>query len=300
VSTAVPIDRERPVTTATLRAMKASGRPIAMVTAYDASSARLAEAAGVDAILVGDSLGMVMLGHDSTLPVTMEDMLAATAAVTRTARRPLIVADMPFMSFQVSAEEALRNAGRLMAEAGAQAVKLEGGAEIAPTVARIHAAGIPVMGHLGLTPQSVHELGGYKVQGRETAAALMLIEDARALQEAGAFAVVLECIPAELAEVVTAELAIPTIGIGAGAGCDGQVQVYHDLLGLGGEFKPRHARRYADVGTVIREALSAYVTDVRGGTMVTDENCTRMEPRVVAEVAGARKRARAARRTGEA
>jgi 3-methyl-2-oxobutanoate hydroxymethyltransferase len=280
--------------------MKAAGRPIAMVTAYDASSARLAEAAGVDAILVGDSLGMVVLGYDSTLPVTMDDMLAATAAVTRIARRPLIVADMPFMSFQVSADEALRNAGRLMAEAGAQSVKLEGGAEVASTVARIHAAGIPVMGHLGLTPQSVHELGGYKVQGRETAAALALIEDARALQDAGAFAVVLECIPAELAEAVTAELAIPTIGIGAGAGCDGQVQVYHDLLGLGGDFKPRHARRYAEAGEVIREALTAYVADVRAGTMVTDENCTRMEPRVVAEVATSRKRAHAARRPGEA
>lgn len=300
MSTAVPLDRERPVTTATLRAMKAAGRPIAMVTAYDASSARLAEAAGVDAILVGDSLGMVVLGYDSTLPVTMDDMLAATAAVTRIARRPLIVADMPFMSFQVSADEALRNAGRLMAEAGAQSVKLEGGAEVASTVARIHAAGIPVMGHLGLTPQSVHELGGYKVQGRETAAALALIEDARALQDAGAFAVVLECIPAELAEAVTAELAIPTIGIGAGAGCDGQVQVYHDLLGLGGDFKPRHARRYAEAGEVIREALTAYVADVRAGTMVTDENCTRMEPRVVAEVATSRKRAHAARRPGEA
>lgn len=300
MSTAVPMDRQRPVTTATLRAMKASGRPIAMVTAYDASSARLAELAGVDMILVGDSLGMVVLGYDSTLPVTLDDMLRATSAVTRVTRRAFVVADMPFMTFQVSAEEALRNAGRLMAEAGAQAVKVEGGAEIAPTVARLHAAGIPVMGHIGLTPQSVHELGGYKVQGRETAAALKLIDDARALAEAGAFAVVLECIPAELAAIVTAEVPIPTIGIGAGAGCDGQVQVFHDLLGLGGDFKPKHARRYADVGEVVREALAAYVADVRSGDMVTEDNLTHMEPRVAAEVTKGRKRANAKLRTGEA
>ena len=300
MSTAVPIGRDRPVTIATLRAMKSAHRPIAMVTAYDASSARLAEAAGVDAILVGDSLGMVVLGYDSTLPVTMDDMLRATAAVTRVVRRPLVVADMPFMSFQVSPEDALRNAGRLMAEAGAGAVKLEGGSEVAPTIARIHAAGIPVMGHLGLTPQSVHELGGYKVQARETDSALKLIVDARALQDAGCFAVVLECIPAEIAAIVTAELAIPTIGIGAGAGCDGQVQVFHDLLGLGGDFKPKHARRYADAGELIREALTAYVGDVRDGSMATEETCTRAEPRVVAEVEAARKRARVSRRHGEA
>jgi 3-methyl-2-oxobutanoate hydroxymethyltransferase len=227
-------------------------------------------------------------------------MLRATAAVTRVARRPLIVADMPFMSFQVGPEEALRNAGRLMAESGARAVKLEGGSDVAPTVARIHAAGIPVMGHLGLTPQSVHELGGYKVQARETDAAVRLLEDAHALQDAGCFAVVLECIPAELARIVTAELAIPTIGIGAGAGCDGQVQVFHDLLGLAGEFKPRHARRYADVGEVVREALTSYVADVRDGSMVTEDACTRAEPRVLAEVESARKRALAARRSGKA
>jgi 3-methyl-2-oxobutanoate hydroxymethyltransferase len=300
VSTAVPLDRDRPVTTATLRAMKPAHRPIAMVTAYDASSARLAEAAGVDAILVGDSLGMVVLGYDSTLPVTMDDMVRATAAVTRVTRRVLVVADMPFMSFQVGPEEALRNAGRLMAEAGARAVKLEGGVEIAPTVARIQAAGIPVMGHIGLTPQSVHELGGYKVQARETASALKLLEDAYALEEAGCFAVVLECIPAELAAIVTDELAIPTVGIGAGAGCDGQVQVFHDLLGLGGDFKPRHARRYADAGAVVREALAAYVGDVRDGSMAGEETCTHADVRVLAEVEAARKRAQAARRPGKA
>ena len=300
MSTAVPIDRDRPVTTATLRAMKPAHRPIAMITAYDASSARLADAAGVDAILVGDSLGMVVLGYDSTLPVTMDDMVRATAAVTRVVSRPLVVADLPFMSFQVSPEEALRNAGRLMADGGARAVKLEGGAEIAPTVARLHAAGIPVVGHIGLTPQSVHELGGYKVQARETASAIRLVEDALALQEAGCFAVVLECIPAELAAVVSAELAIPTIGIGAGAGCDGQVQVFHDLLGLAGDFKPKHARRYADVGEIVREALTAYVGDVRDGSMASEETCTHADPRVIAEVDGARKRAHTARRRDKA
>ena len=300
MSTAVPIDRDRPVTPAPLRAMKPAHRPIAMVTAYAAPSARLAEAAGVDAILVGDALGMVVLGYDSTLPVTMDDMLRATAAVTRVTRRPLVVADMPFMRFQVGPEDALRNAGRLMAEAGAQAVKLEGGTEIAATVARITAAGIPVMGHIGLTPQSVHELGGYKVQARETASALKLLEDAHALEDAGCFAVVLECIPAELAAIVTAELAIPTIGIGAGGGCDGQVQVFHDLLGLGGDFKPRHARRYADAGEVVREALAAYVGDVREGSMASEETCTRADARVVAEVEATLKRSRVARRPGKA
>ena len=299
MSTAVPIDRERPVTALTLRAMKSARRPIAMVTAYDASSARLADSAGVDAILVGDSLGMVVLGYDSTLPVTVDDVLRATAAVTRTVRRPLVIADMPFMSFQVSAEEALRNAGRFVAEAGAQAVKLEGGVRIAATVTRVVEAGIPVMGHLGLTPQSVNELGGYRVQGRESGPAAALIEDARALEEAGAFGIVLECIPAELAALVSAQIDIPTIGIGAGAGGDGQVQVFHDLLGLAGDFKPRHARRYVDAGAIITKALSEYVADVRSGTVVTDEMCTSMDPRALADVEAGAKRAKV-RHTGKA
>ncbi len=281
---AVPAAGDRPVTTATFRARKLAGEPIVVVTAYDAPSARLAEAAGVDAVLVGDSVGMTVLGFDSTLPVTIDDMVRHTAAARRGLSRPLLIADMPFLSFQVSAEEALRNAGRLMAEGGAQAVKVEGGAAIAPTVLRMTEAGIPVMGHVGLTPQSVHQLGGYKVQAKETSAALRLIDDCRALQSAGAFAVVLECIPAELAEMVTSELEIPTIGIGAGGACDGQVQVFHDLLGLGGDFVPKHAKRFADAGAVIREALSAYAAEVRSGAFPDDRTCTRIEPAVLDEL----------------
>jgi 3-methyl-2-oxobutanoate hydroxymethyltransferase len=288
---------DRPNTTSTFRARKAAGQRIVMVTAYDASSARLADAAGVDAVLVGDSLGMTVLGYDSTLPVTMDDMARATAAVVRGTRRALVVADMPFMSFQVSPEEALRNAGRLMSEAGAGAVKLEGGATMAETVRRITSAGIPVMGHVGLTPQSVHQLGGYKVQAKATAAAVQLLNDCRALQDAGAFAVVLECIPAELAALASAELDIPTIGIGAGAGCDGEVQVFHDLLGLGGDFLPRHAKRYGEIGEAIREAVAAYADDVRSGAFPGEAQTVHMEPRVLDEVGSAR--SRTVRRVGE-
>lgn len=289
MSATVPMGENRPITTTALKAAKAAGRPIVMVTAYDAPSARLADQAGVDAILVGDSLGMVVLGYDSTLPVTMEDMLHHSRAVVRGARHPLIVVDMPFMSFQINAEEALRNAGRLMAEGGAHAVKIEGGASLAPTVERMVAAGIPVMGHVGLTPQSVHQLGGYKVQAKETAAAISLIEDCVALEAAGAFAIVLECIPAELAAMISAELDIPTIGIGAGAGCDGQVQVFHDMLGMG-EFTPRHAKRYAGVGDAIREALESYANDVREGAFPQAAQCSVMDPAVAAQVAAARSR----------
>ena len=271
------------VTTATLREMKSAGDPIVMVTAYDAPSARLAEEAGVDSILVGDSLGMVVLGHDSTLPVTLDDMLRHTAAVVRGTSRALIVADMPFLSFQISPEEAVRNAGRFLAEAGATAVKLEGGASIAPTVERIVAAGIPVMGHIGLTPQSVNVFGGFKVQGRETDSAIALVQDALALEAAGAFAIVLELVPAELAAIVSEEVSIPTIGIGAGGGCDGQVQVFHDLLGLG-TFKPKHAKRYADVGDAIRTAIGAYTAEVRSGAFPAEENLTHLDAEVIGEL----------------
>ena len=281
--------QSRPVTTSTFRANKAAGRRIAMVTAYDVSGARLADAAGVDAILVGDSLGMVVLGYDSTLPVTMADMLHHTAAVVAGTTRALVVADMPFLSFQVSPEEALRNAGRLMAEAGAGAVKLEGGTSVAPTVKRLTDAGIPVMGHLGLTPQSVNQLGGYKVQAKESAPAIALLDDCLTLQAAGAFAIVFECIPAELAAISTAELDIPTIGIGAGGGCDGEVQVFHDILGLGGDFTPRHARRFAEVGALITSALAEYVDEVREGAFPGDEQCTHMDPRALDEVSAARR-----------
>jgi len=280
---AVPSADTRPVTTATLRACKVAGEPIVMVTAYDAGSARLADAAGVDAILVGDSVGMTVLGYDSTLPVTMDDMVRHTAAASRGTTRALLVADMPFLSFQVTPEDALRNAGRLMAEGGAHAVKLEGGAAVAPTVLKLTEAGVPVMGHVGLTPQSVHQLGGYKVQAKETEAALRLIDDCRALQAAGAFAIVLECIPVELAAIVSEELDIPTIGIGAGAGCDGQVQVWHDILGLSGR-TPKHAKRFAELAEVIERAVATYAAEVRDRSFPAGEGCTRMEPRVLAEL----------------
>jgi 3-methyl-2-oxobutanoate hydroxymethyltransferase len=267
---------DRPITIATFRARKAAGQRIVMITAYDTSSARLVDEAGVDAILVGDSLGMTVLGFDSTLPVTLDDMVRHTAAAVRGARRALVIADMPFMSFQVSPEDALRSAGRLMAEGGAGAVKLEGGAAVAETVRRLVTAGIPVMGHVGLTPQSVHQLGGYKVQA------------CRALQDAGAFAVVLECIPAELAALASAELGIPTIGIGAGAGCDGEVQVYHDLLGMGGDFRPRHARRFAEIGDAIRDAVTTYADDVRSGSFPGEQQTTHMDAHVLEELVSSR------------
>ncbi len=284
IMSAAPGGQMPRVTAPMLQAMKASRRPIVMVTAYDASSARLVDTAGVDAILVGDSLGMTMLGYDSTLPVTMDDMVSATAAVSRGATRSLIVADMPFMSYQASIDDAVRNAGRLVAEGHAQAVKLEGGADVAQTVRRIVSAGIPVMGHLGLTPQSVNAMGGYKVQAKQAAQAMRLVDDAEALQDAGVFAIVLECIPVELAEMVTAELHVPTIGIGAGGGCDGQVQVFHDLLGLGGEFVPRHAKRYADVGALVREAVSAYADEVRDGEFPGEAQSTHMDAAAISEV----------------
>lgn len=289
MSATVPFDAARAVTITALRAMKAAGRPVVMVTAYDTPSARLVDSIGVDAVLVGDSLGMTVLGYDSTLPVTLDDMVRHTAAVVRGVKRALVIADMPFMSFQVSPEDAVRNAGRLMAEGGAAAVKVEGGTAIAPTVRRIVEAGIPVMGHAGLTPQSVHQLGGYRVQAKETASALALIEDCRALEEAGAFAIVLECIPAELAALVSRELTVPTIGIGAGAGCDGQVQVFHDLLGLGGDFVPRHSRRFADVGAMIRQAVAAYADQVRDRTFPSAEQMTHLAPGVADEVERARR-----------
>lgn len=282
-----PVDFDRPVTVTTIRARKAARQRIVMLTAYDAPSARLVDEAGVDAILVGDSLGMTVLGFDSTLPVTMDDMVRHTAAVARGTRHALLISDMPFMSFQVNADEALRNAGRLMSEGGAGAVKLEGGTSVAQTVERIVGAGIPVMGHVGLTPQSVHQLGGYAVQGKTAPAAARVLEDCRALEEAGAFAVVLECIPAELAAIATAQLGLPTIGIGAGAACDGEVQVFHDLLGIG-DFTPRHARRYAEVGQEIRDAVAKYADDVRSGSFPSDAQTTHMDPRALDHLRRAR------------
>jgi len=266
-----------------LRVLKESGRPIVILTAYDYNSARLVEAAGVDSILVGDSLGMTMLGHTSTLSVTMEDVVRATQSVSRAVSRALVIADMPFMSYQADYAEGMRNAARLLSEGGAHAVKVEGAADdTLMLVEGLTAAGVPVMGHVGLTPQSVNVLGGYRTQGKDAAAAAKLIADAVALQEAGAFSVVLECVPAELAERISALLEIPTIGIGAGVGCDGQVQVFHDILGLG-EFLPRHARRYAELGQEIEDAVSAYASEVRGRTFPGEDQSTHLDANVLAE-----------------
>ena len=246
-----------------LAEMKARRQPIVMVTAYDAPGGRLADAAGADIILVGDSAAMVVLGHDSTVPATVDEMIVLTRAVTRGARRPLVIADMPFGSFQVSDEEAIANAVRFVKEAGADAVKVEGAG---PTLSRVRAlvgAGVPVMAHIGLTPQSATMLGGFKAQGRTAAKATRLLEEALALEDAGAFAIVLEAVPAPVAARVTDALAIPTIGIGAGVDCDGQVLVWHDLLGLYEGRAPRFVKQYADLATAIRDALEAYAADVR-------------------------------------
>jgi 3-methyl-2-oxobutanoate hydroxymethyltransferase len=260
------------ITAATLQAMKGRHEPIVMVTAYDHPFARLADAAGVDAILVGDSLGMVVLGFDSTLPVTMRHVLHHTEAVARARPRALLVADMPFMSFQVSPRQAVRNAGRLVQKGGAEAVKLEGGERVLPMIEAIVRADIPVLGHLGLTPQSVHRFGGYRVQGRTPSARARLRREARLLQDAGCFGMVLEAIPAGLAAEITSELGIPTIGIGAGPGCDGQVLVLHDLLGLGSAPTPKFVRRFADLGGAAQAALLAYASAVREGEYPQDEH----------------------------
>lgn len=262
--------RPRRITTHKIQAMKARGERIPMVTAYDYTQAQIVEAAGIPMILVGDSLGNVVLGFDSTIPVTVEDMVRHSAAVVRGAETPLVVVDMPFMSYQVDAETALRNAGRLLQEGGAQAVKLEGGKPVAPIIRRLVDAGVAVMGHIGLTPQSVHKLGGYRVQGKTSRSANELIDDALAIQEAGAFALVLELIPAELAAEITERLDIPTIGIGAGPETDGQVQVLYDMLGLGLGFKPKHAGNYANMGETAKDALERYAEDVKSGEFPTD------------------------------
>ena len=248
-----------------LAEMKRQGAKIAMVTAYDAAGARLAEAAGMDMVLVGDSAAMVVLGHDSTVPVTMDEMLFMTRAVASSVRHPLVVGDMPFGSYQVSDFSAVRNAVRFIKEGRADTVKLEGAGRMLPRVKAIVESGIPVMGHLGLTPQSATALGGYKAQGRTAERARRMLDDALALQEAGCYSLVLEAVPTPVAERITASLQIPTIGIGAGPGCDGQVLVYHDLLGLTEGHTARFVKRYADLATVIREALAAFVADVRSG-----------------------------------
>ena len=257
-----------------LRRMKQAGAPIAMVTAYDATAARLVAAAGVDAVLVGDSLGMVVQGHDSTLPVTLDHMVYHSAMVRRgLARgdaRAHVVGDLPFGSYQASGDDAVRAAVRLVAEGGVEAVKLEGGADYVEVIRRIVRAGVPVMGHIGLTPQSVHKMGGYVVQGRDSDKAQQILRDARALEAAGCYALVLECIPAELARIVTSQLRIPTIGIGAGPHCDGQVLVYTDLLGMDLSFTPKFAKHFAEIGVAVRDAVAAYVAEVKARTFPDD------------------------------
>jgi 3-methyl-2-oxobutanoate hydroxymethyltransferase len=264
-----------------IQKMKDQGERIAMITAYDAMSARLSEAAGAPMLLVGDSLGMVVQGHDTPIPVTLDQMIYHTQIVARVTQRALIVGDLPFMTYKVNPEQALTNAARLIQEGRANTVKMEGGEWLAPTIARVVEAGIPVMAHIGLTPQSVYELGGFHVQGKDVETARQLLADAKAIQDAGAFAVVLELLPAPLAKLITSQLHIPTIGIGAGVHCDGQVQVFHDLLALD-TFTPRHTRHYAEIGTAIREALAAFVQDVGTSAFPTKENSFTMKEDVLA------------------
>lgn len=259
-------------TVVTFKEAKKKGEKLTMLTAYDYSTAKLIDESGVNSILVGDSLGNVVLGYEDTISVTMEDMIHHGAAVSRGVQNALLVIDMPFMSYQTSVYDAVVNAGRLMKEGRADAVKLEGGAEVCPQIKAITAAGIPVMAHLGLTPQSINAFGGFKVQGKSEAAAKKLLADAKAVEEAGAFSVVLECVPAKLAELLSKELEIPTIGIGAGNVCDGQVLVYQDMLGMFSDFTPKFVKRFANVGEVMKEAFQAYCKEVQDGTFPAKEH----------------------------
>ncbi len=269
-------DERRPrrsrVTVPKLRAMKERGERITMLTAYDATFARMFDEAEIDVLLVGDSLGMVVQGRDSTLPVTVDEIIYHCRAVARGAQHALVVGDMPFMSYQVTPEDALRNAGRFLAEGGAHAIKLEGGATVAPAIRRIVDAGIPVMAHVGLTPQSVHAMGGFRVQGKTEQAAERILRDARTVEDAGAFALVLEGIPSDLAEDITRELSIPTIGIGAGAGCDGQVLVCYDMLGLTADLRPKFVKRYAEMFAEGVDAARRYADEVKAGSFPSEEH----------------------------
>ncbi|RJP48979.1 MAG: 3-methyl-2-oxobutanoate hydroxymethyltransferase [Anaerolineaceae bacterium] len=264
------------VTTLAFRQKKERGEPITMLTAYDYPTAMAIDKAGIDSILVGDSLAMVVLGYDNTLPVTMEEMLHHARAVARGAKTALLIGDMPFMSYQVSVEEAVRNAGRFLQQGGMDAVKLEGGRDRADAVRAIVGAGIPVMGHIGLTPQSVHQLGGFRAQGKNASAAKRLLEDARILEEAGAFSLVLESVPARLAEYISKHISIPTIGIGAGVGCDGQVLVTHDLLGLFDRFTPKFVKKYANLHDAMNKAFAEYIDDVETKRFPAPEHTVEM------------------------
>ena len=254
-----------------LKNMKQRGEKITMLTAYDYITAKIIDEAGIPLILVGDSLGMVVLGYESTIPVTIEEMLHHTKAVVRGTKQAIIIGDMPFMTYHTSISDALRNAARFIQEGGAQSVKLEGGVTVAETVRSIVSCGIPVMGHIGLTPQSIHQLGGYKVQGKTEETATRMLADAHALEQAGAFAVVLETVPTPLATLITQSISIPTIGIGAGIGCDGQVQVISDILGLFTDFVPKHAKQYAKLADTIRAAITEYDKEVKNGSFPTEE-----------------------------
>ncbi len=267
-----------------IKEMKQKGEKITMLTAYDYSTAKIIDEVGIPLILVGDSLGMVVLGYESTIPVTMEEMLHHTKAVVRGTQRTMIIGDMPFMTYHISVEDALRNAARFIQEAGAQAIKLEGGVTVAEKVKRIVDCGIPVMGHIGLTPQSIHQFGGFKVQGKTPEAATRLLRDAQALEEAGAFAIVLETVPAPLAALITEKIGIATIGIGAGIGCDGQVQVINDTLGSFADFVPKHAKQYANLTDIIRKAVTEYHDEVKEGIFPTDKHSSSMDESILAEL----------------
>ncbi len=268
-------------TSVTFREAKAKGEKLSMLTAYDYSTAKLVDEAGIDAILVGDSLGMVMLGYEDTLSVTMEDMIHHSAAVARGAKNALLIVDMPFMSYQTSVYDAVVNAGRLMKEGRAQAVKLEGGVEVCEHIKAIVKASIPVCGHIGLTPQSVNAFGGFKVQGKGEEAAQRILDEARAIEQAGAFAVVLECVPQALEKKVTECISIPTFGIGAGAGCDGQVLVYQDMLAMYSDMAPKIVKQYAQIGSQMKEAFAAYKKDIAEGVFPAQEHTFKMDETII-------------------
>ena len=280
------------VTITDIKEMKQKKEKIPMLTAYDYVTAKMVEEAGVPLILVGDSLGMVMLGYESTIPVTMEEMIHHTKAVVRGAQKALIIGDMPFMTYHISVPDALHNAARFIQEGGAQAVKLEGGEVVAEKVRRLVDCGIPVMGHIGLTPQSIHQLGGFRVRGKGLEEARKLLNDARILEEAGAFAVVLECTPAPLSKLITEKLAIPTIGIGAGPDCDGQVQVISDLLGLYTDFVPKHAKQYARLAGEIKTAVFSYVSEVKSRSFPTAEQSYAMDESLITVIASEAKQSK--------
>jgi len=267
-----------------IKEMKKRGEKIAMLTAYDYSTAKLVDEAEIPLILVGDSLGMVVLGYESTIPVTMEEMLHHTKAVVRGTKQAMVIGDMPFMTYHISVDDALYNAASFIQEGGAQAVKLEGGVTVAEKVSRIVECGIPVMGHIGLTPQSIHQFGGFKVQGKTPEAAARLLKDAQALEQAGAFAIVLETIPAQLAKIITAKIGIPTIGIGAGIDCDGQVQVINDILGSFADFVPKHAKQYAKLTDIISKAVTEYHNEVKSGSFPTEKQSFSMDESLLAEL----------------